>query len=292
MGQQSRIGRMGRSVAAEIQDIVDRRAENGGAFWSRADGSIHAPAGFSTIDVLNVLGDLGATVRSHPVLGEAAEFVLGYQTAEGAFRYTRSSSRLPCITGQALAGLGRLGLAHDPRYAAGLSWLMESQADDGGWRCGTVKLGRSPVTDASNPGATLFVLDAFRFRHVGQGPDVTARLDRAVESLLHHWETRTPLGPCLFGIGSRFLKVEYPFLRYNLFYYVYVLAHFPRARGDDRFAEAFHELAAHTREGRLVVDAPHHSWQGYSFARKGQPSDHATTRWEEIRANVTAADLL
>lgn len=294
---------MSRSVTAEIQDIIERRAENGGAFWSRADGSIHAPAGFSTIDVLNVLGELGATVRSHPILGEATEFVLRYQTPDGAFHYTSASSKLPCITGQVLAGLGRLGLGDDARYAAGLSWLLDHQADDGGWRCGTVRLGRSPVTDASNPGATLFVLDAFRFGRVGQGASVPAQLDRAVGSLLRHWDTKAPLGPCLFGIGSRFMKVEYPFLRYNLFYYVYVLSHFQRARADHRFVEALRELETHTQgatalrsvgptraiphRASMVVDAPHHHWQSYSFARKGQPSALATARWEQIQANVT-----
>lgn len=271
------------STEADITNLLGRRAENGGPFWSRADGNIHAPSGFSTIDVLNVLGQLGATVEHHPVLGEAAEFVFRYQADEGAFRYSGARSRLPCITGQVLAGLGRLGLGEDSRYAGGLRWLLDHQSDDGGWRCGTVRQGASPVTDASNPGATLFVLDAFRPVRDRQGPSVQARLDGAVEFVLHHWETRAPLGPCLFGIGSRFLQVEFPFLRYNLFYYVHVLAHFERARGDPRFLEALDALADHVREGRMVVDAPHRAWRGYAFAQKGCPSAPATLCWREVQ---------
>jgi hypothetical protein len=103
-----------------------------------------------------------------------------------------------------------------------------------------------------------------------------------VAFLLHHWETRAPLGPCLFGIGSRFLQVEFPFIRYNLFYYVYVLAHFERARGDHRFLEALNALAAHVRDGEMVVDSPHRAWQDYEFARRGCPSALATLRWREI----------
>jgi hypothetical protein len=260
---------------------------NGGRCWSRRDGNIHAPAGFSTLLVLNVLGELGATSESHPLIAGAIEILFRCQTDDGAFRYAPTSAKLPCITGQALAGLGRLGLAEDERAEAGYRWLLAGQRSDGGWRCATVKLGESTETDASNPGATLFVLDAFRFRENTRSDEHA--LGEAVASLLGHWETRIPLGPCRFGIGSRFLKTEYPFWRYNLFYYVYVLSHYRRARDDERFIDALEQLRTHLDDdGQLVVDAPPHAWQEYSFARGGRPSELATTRWREIQANITA----
>jgi hypothetical protein len=60
----------------------------------------------------------------------------------------------------------------------------------------------------------------------------TYQLEPAVETLLHHWTVRVPTGPCQFGIGTLFLQVEYPFLRYNLFFYVYVLSFYAEARKD------------------------------------------------------------
>jgi hypothetical protein len=96
-----------------------------------------------------------------------------------------------------------------------------------------------------------------------------------------------PLGPCHFGIGSRFLRIEYPFWRYNLFYYVYVLSHYRRAREDERFVDALRQLAAYASlGGEMIVDAPPREWRGYRFARKGQPSGAATERWQEIQANL------
>jgi hypothetical protein len=47
---------------------------------------------------------------------------------------------------------------------------------------------------------------------------------------LQHWVVKRPLGPCHFGIGTLFMQVEYPFLRYNLFSYVYVLSFYERAK--------------------------------------------------------------
>jgi hypothetical protein len=237
---------------SEIQSILARERENGGRFWSREDGNIHAPAGLSTLLVLNVLGELGATSESDRLIAGAVDLLFDHQTDDGAFRYSSTSSKLPCITGQALAALGRLGVAGDERAEVGYRWLLESRWSDGGWRCATVKLGRSPETDASNPGATLFVLDAFRFRNNTRQEE--RYLGGAVDSLLGHWETRIPLGPCTFGIGSRFLKVEYPFWRYNLFYYVYVLSHYRHARADDRFVDALEQLRGHVDgAGQLIA---------------------------------------
>jgi hypothetical protein len=270
--------------AAEIRAILDLERVNGGPAWSRSDGNVHAPAGMSTLLVLNVLGELGATVSTSGAIARGIDLVFGYQTDDGAFRYTPTDGVLPCIAGQALAGIGRLGAAADPRAAAGYHWLLAGQRDDGGWRCPMVRLGRSPETDASNPGATLFVLDAFRFHRTT--PDVQERLGAAAESLLRHWETRLPLGPCAFGIGSRFGRVEYPFWRYNLFYFVYVLSHYERARGDPRFVEALDQLATHTDADRMVVDSAPREWRSHSFARIGQVSEPATERWREILRNV------
>jgi hypothetical protein len=268
----------------EIRAILAQERANGGPCWSRVDGNVHAPAGFSTLLVLNVLGELGARVTTDERIAAAAELVLAHQAPDGTFRYAPGSAKLPCIAGQALAALGRLGLAGDPRVEAGYRRLLDEQHDDGGWRCPTVALGRSPETDASNPGATIFVLDAFRFR--SDGRDAEERLARAVGSLLRHWETRAPLGPCAFGIGSRFLRVEYPFWRYNLFYVAYVLSHYAAARGDPRFAEVVGELRRHVRDGRLVVDAPPRAWVRYGFARPGRPSELATERLRELDSNL------
>jgi hypothetical protein len=93
---------------------------------------------------------------------------------------------------------------------------MDSAHESGGWRCNFTKFGRGPETMCANPGATLYVLDALR--HLDKHRRRDAVVNAAVESLLDHWESRKPTGPCHWGIGSRFMRVEYPFLRYNLFF--------------------------------------------------------------------------
>ena len=149
---------------AIIDEILNRQNENGGLFWSRIDGDIHAPFGFSTIDVLSVIGELELSVDNYSQIKNAVDFVFTYQTTEGCFKYSLTSSKLPCLTARIIASFCRLGINNDLRIEKSYKWLLDTQWCDGGWRCATVRLGKSPLTDASNPGTTLYVLDAFRFR--------------------------------------------------------------------------------------------------------------------------------
>lgn len=272
------------SIVTDIQTIFDRQYENGGQFWSRDDGNIHAPNGSSTIDTLSVLGEIGLSIKDNPLISKAVDFVFTYQASEGSFKYSLTSSKLPCLTALIIAAFGRLGIAADTRIKKSYKWLLNTQWNDGGWRCATVKLGKSPLTDASNPGTTLYVLDAFRFRN--NTSKEIEKLSMGVDFLLQHWEVRQPIGPCEFGIGSRFLQIEYPFLRYNIFYYVYVLSFYDKAINDKRFQDAYSFLASKVNNGKLVPENPHRAWQKFDFAKKGQVSNVATNRWIEIEMNL------
>lgn len=272
-----------------IDHILNRQDENGGPFWSRADGDIYHPIGHSTVDTLYVLGELGATSSKYPILSEAVNLLLDHQTPEGAFKYAKTSSKLPCVTARVLAAMGNIGVSIDKRLETSYQHLLDIQCEDGGWRCNTVKMGNSPLTDASNPGTTLYVLDAFRFRKNTNKEKVA--LNRGVAFLLDHWDSKKPLGPCTFGIGTRFLKVEFPFLRYNLFYYVYILAFYKKAHKDRRFEKAYQTLLKKTEDGMMLLENPHKSWRMFDFAQKGKTSVLATQRFREIKIGSIATKI-
>jgi hypothetical protein len=272
------------SNKTDIEAIFDRQNDNGGLFWSRADGNIYAPNGSSTLDTLLVLGEMGLTINDNQIIADAIDFVLAYQTPDGSFKYSPVSSKLPCITARIIAALCGVGMAGDIRIENGFRWLKSIQWNDGGWRCATVKLGKSPLTDASNPGTTLYVLDAFRFRK-NSSNDIK-QLNKGVDFLLQHWDVRQPIGPCQFGIGSTFLQIEYPFFRYNIFYYVYVLSFYNAAKKDKRFLEAYTFLGNKIKNGKVVPENPHRAWRKFDFAKKGQVSDIATSRWMEVKMNL------
>lgn len=266
----------------DVAAILARRHDNGADHWATPDGRWGKGSPYSTFDCALMLHELGVA-RSNPVLKGAAQVFLASWQEDGRFRPFPRGTIYPCHTANAARVLGRLGYARDRRLKRTYEHLFETQHEDGGWRCNTVKLGRSPETDASNPGVTLGVLDAFRFTpHAG----TDRRLDAAVATLLAHWKSRVPRGPCHFGIGTLFSKLEYPFLRYNLFYYVHVLSFYRSARKSPAFRQALAALEAKLAGGKVVVENPNRGIARLAFCRKGEPSRAATKRYREILKNV------
>jgi hypothetical protein len=81
--------------------------------------------------------------------------------------------------------------------------------------------------------------------------------------------------------------VEFPFLRYNLFYYAYVLSFYDRAKDDRRYLEALRLLESKLdARGRLVVERPNRRLAELSFCAAGRPSGLATARYREIVKNL------
>lgn len=268
--------------AADVTVILDRQGDNGGALWATADRRLLKGAPFSTLECVDYLLELGLS-SADPPLPAAAQLVLGAWRPDGRFRVYPQGAIYPCQTIWAALTLCRLGYAGDERLQATFRQLLADRWADGGWRCNKFSYGRGPETEASNPHPTLLALDLFRY---APGSAQENALDDAVEFLLAHWVTRKPLGPCHYGIGSLFMQVEYPFRNYNLFYYVYVLSFYEKARRDERFMQAFEALRAKTRRGQMVVERVVPKLAKMEFCKKGEPSELATRRYREILQNL------
>ena len=84
------------------------------------------------------------------------------------------------------------------------------------------------------------------------------------------------------------MRVEYPFQRYNLFYYVYVLSFYEKARKDERFLEALELLTKKLDNNtKMVVERPNRKLEKLTICRKGEPSEAATERYLEILRNLS-----
>jgi hypothetical protein len=268
---------------SDVEAILARRHDNGADYWASSDGRLAVGEPFSTLTSLLVLHEL-KVARTHEAVRGALQLVRDAQRDDGRYRLAPSGAIYPCATAAAARVLCRFGEARSRGLQRTLVHLLETQHDDGGWRCNKLSFGRGPETRFSNPGVTLGVLDVFRFtEHANKNP----ALDKAVESLLHHWVIRRPIGPCHFGIGTLFLQVEFPFLRYNLFHYVYVLSFYDRAKGDRRYLEALRLLESKLdAQGRVVVERPNRKLAPLSFCTAGRPSDLATARYRELAKNL------
>ena len=183
-----------------------------------------------------------------------------------------------------------MGKGEDPRVQRAVDHLA-GQVDENGWRCRCApELGkfRGPGRKGDPcPIANVYALKALSF--------VPAYLDspatrQGAEMLLHHWERRADTKYYLFGIGSDFRKLKFPFVWYDILHVVDVLSRFSFVRGDPRLAEMLGAILSQADEqGRYTAGSMYQAWKGWSFADKKQPSPWLTYLVLRIRKRIAPA---
>ena len=267
----------------DIAWLLSTRHDNGSDYWATPDKKIGIEKPISTLTALLLMNELELP-KSPEALQGAANLALDSIQQDGRVKIAPKGSTYPCQSALVAIALLKNGYIDDPRVLSVLTSLRENRYTDGGWRCNKFFFGHGPETEHSNPGVTLFVLDAMRCANLHENTD---EFDTAIETLLNHWTVRIPIGPCHFGMGTLFMQIEYPFLRYNLFYYVYVLSFYAKARSDVRFLEALDALRNKLDpQGRVVIERPSKKLQHLTICEKGKPSIQATRRYQEILANL------
>lgn len=267
---------------SDAQAILSHRYDLGADFWTTPDKRLLKGSPFSAYNSAQLLLELGME-KTDPVLMAVADLFFSTWREDGRFKLYPTGGILPCHTAPAAYLLCRMGFAEDERIQKTLKHLLEIQYHDGGLRCNKFSFGRGPETEYSNPWPTLTALNAFRYTdYLNNEP----ALDKAVDFLLEHWVIRKPIGPCHYGMGTRFMQTEYPLGNYNLFLYVYVLSFYNRAKNDERFLAAFEALKSKLVDGMIVVERVVPKLAKLSFCKKGQPSALATKRYNEIANNL------
>jgi hypothetical protein len=93
------------------------------------------------------------------------------------------------------------------------------------------------------------------------------------EMLLDHWEHQGERKMFLFGIGTDFRKLKYPFVWYDILHVTDVVSRFPFVHADVRFREMVETITTQADQaGRYTATSTYRAWKGWSFADKKQPS--------------------
>lgn len=271
-----------RKYDSDIEEIISHRYDNGGDLWATADNRLLKGAPYTTLESILYLIELGISPDT-PIMKDAAELILSTWQTDGRFKIFPKGAIYPCQTALALKVLCYLGFSSDSRCQKSFQYFTDIQQEDGGWKCNKYSFGRGEETNYSTPYTTMIVLDALRFTDLST---TKIKLDKAVDFLLQHWIIRKPISPCHYGIGSLFMQVGYPFRDYNLFYYVYVLSFYNQVQNDQRFLKALAALKEKTIDGKIIVERVVPKLAKLFFCRKGQPSELATKRYNEILKNI------
>jgi hypothetical protein len=237
---------------------------------------------------LSTLADLG--VRAHdPGIARGIEAVLAHQSPEGAFQTVVNIPQafggsgedvwtwILCDAPTLLYALLVMGLGDDERVKRAVEHLV-SLVDDNGWRCvAAPELGKFKGPGRRSDPCPI--VNVYALKALAQVPElIESPATRAgAETLLRHWAGQTKRKPFLFGIGTDFGKLKYPFVWYDILHVADVLSRFPFVHGDPRFREMVEAITAQADEGgRYTASSMYRAWKGWSFADKKHPSPWLT----------------
>jgi hypothetical protein len=274
----------------QVQALIAEAATWPGYALKRHSDAKHPIYKFSTLADFGVRAD-------DPGMSAGVEAVLAHQSPEGAFqslmniheRYGGTGEDtwmwMLCDAPTLLYALLAMGLGEDERVQRAVDHLV-GLVDDNGWRCIV-----APEFTFRGPGRKADpcpIVNVYALKALAQVPDLldSPATRTGAEMLLWHWEHQGERKIYMFGIGTDFRKLKYPFVWYNVLHVVDVLSRFPFVHADTRFQEMVETITAQADgEGRYTASSMYRAWkgtcpgrqvQGWSFADKKNPSPWLT----------------
>jgi hypothetical protein len=266
----------------QIRDLIEAASGWPGYALKRHNDAKHP------IYVLSTLADFGVRATDAG-MAPVIDAVMDHQSPEGAFRVPIN---LPthfggtgedmwtwvlCDAPTTLYALLGLGLGGDERVQRGVSHLTDLVHEDGFHCAAAPELGKfkGPGKAADPcPMANVYALKA-----LVQVPELLdgEAVRQSAEMLLWHWAHRGERKLFLFGIGTDFRKLKYPFVWYDILHVADVLSQVPEARSDPRLVEMVSAITDQADEnGRYTATSMYRAWKGWSFANKREPSPWLT----------------
>lgn len=248
---------------------------------------------------LSTLADFGLKATDES-LAEVLEKILSHQSPEGAFE---SQILIPkafggsgqerwawilCDAPTLLYSLLAMGLGEIKSVQRAVEYLIRL-VEENGWRCSaSPDLGkfRGPGRrEDPCPIANVYALKALS-QTKNSNRDHAARIGTAM--LLNHWRIRKEKKFYLFGMGTDFSKLKYPFIWYDMLHVVDVLSQFPWVHSDPNFIEMVEIISDQAdSQGRYTASSMYRAWKGWSFADKKQPSPWITFLVLRIQKRVS-----
>jgi len=266
----------------QVQGLIAEAATWPGYALKRHNDAKHPVYKFST------LADFGLRADD-PGIAAGIEAMLAHQSPEGAFQTLVNVPKafggtgedlwtwMLCDAPMLLYALLAFGLGKDERVQRAVDHLV-SLVDENGWRCvAAPELGkfRGPGRKAD----PCPIVNVYALKALAQVPELldSPATRAGAEMLLWHWEHQTERKIYMFGIGTDFRKLKYPFVWYDILHVVDVLSRFRFVHADPRFQEMVKTITTQAdEEGRYTAGSMYRAWKGWSFADKKSPSPWLT----------------
>lgn len=265
-----------------VRGLVERAAEWPGHALRRHNDARHP------LYALSTLADFGLT-RDDDTIAVTARRILEHFDGEGFESLlwlprflTGDTDRedwgwMLCDAPTLLYSLLAFGYGEEPPVQQAVDALRD-KVDDNGWRCGAAEslpsFGGPGRTDDPCPMATTYALKALSL--VPGAPDGEP-VQRGIATLLDHWEHQADYKLRMFGIGTDFRKLKYPYVWYDILHVADVLSRYPAACRDERLHSMVATITGQGDEqGRYTAGSMYRAWKEWSFADKKNPSPWLT----------------
>jgi hypothetical protein len=237
---------------------------------------------------LSTLADFGVRATD-PGMAASIEAVMAHQSSEGAFQSLVNVPQafggtgedawtwMLCDAPTLLYALTTMGLGGDARVQRAVDHLV-SLATDAGWRCVVApELGKF-----HGPGRRedpCPIVNVYALKALSQVPKWldSPATHAGVEMILSHWANQRQRKIYMFGIGTDFRKLKYPFVWYDILHVVDVLSRYPFVHHDPRFHEMVEAITSQVDiEGHYHPGSMYKSWKDWGFADKKSASPWIT----------------
>jgi hypothetical protein len=169
------------------------------------------------------------------------------------------------------------GLEKEKGVLKGIEYLL-SLSEENGWRCCASPL----LGDFMGPGKRedpCPIINVYALKALSYLPEFqnSPSVNQGIEALLHHWEIQTEKKYYMFGIGTDFKKLKYPFIWYDILHVADVLSRYPVIHLDPRYLEMLQVIRDQEDEaGKYRATSMYRAWKDWSFADKKTPSPWIT----------------
>ncbi len=256
-----------------IQKLVARLKSKEVGLPALKSGRVHYTETGKAYWDLFFLSDIGLSVAELNLKNEAEE-IFRFQSPDGSFTIPPNvQENYFCMSAILLSSLVKMGYRDDPRILKYIRLVMNSRCGDGGWHCYGDEPGASAIDACPMDNLNILMLLG-QYAPYRQSP----ALKGAIDLLLEHWRSRANLHG--FGVGRRFMSLQYPAVKYGILRVLDCLSLFPYAVSRPDFQTMLDYVHNKAVDGRYFAEAFDSAYADFDFAQDAAPS-----RWLTFLVN-------
>jgi hypothetical protein len=248
-----------------IQKLITRLKGSAAGIPAIKSGRVHYTGTGKAYWDLFFLADIGLSIVDLGLEREAEE-IFRFQSPDGSFTIPPNvRDNYFCMSAILISSLAKMGYHDDPRILKYIRLIIDSRCNNGGWHC----YGDEPAAPdiESCPMDNLNILMLLgQYEPYRRSPAIKG----AIDSLVEHWRVRANLHG--FGVGRRFMSLQYPAVKYGILRVLDCLSLFPYAVASPDFQTMLDYVHNKAADGRYYAEAIDSVYAGFDFAQSTVPS--------------------